>query len=334
MKLVNKVPVWFMRQAGRYLPEYMEIRAKNSDFLKLCFNPDLASEISLQPIKRFDLDFIILFSDILVIPYALGQDVKFLKNHGPQLNRISSKKDLNYTSLNKSLDKISNIFETIKILHAKKSKKNLIGFCGGPFTVLNYMIEGGTSKTHSKIKTFIKNKKDQANDIIKIVTEISIEYLKNQIESGANYVQIFESWAGLLEREEYMEFIIKPNQQISEEIRQFSRQTKIIHFPRGSRNNYKIFAEEVHCDVLSLDQTYPKELPTFLREKGITVQGNLDPQELLKEGDQVKEKTKEVLEKFKHNNHIFNLSHGILPKTKISNIEKVIKVVRDYETSK
>ena len=120
MTFVNKTPIWFMRQAGRYLPEYMEIRSKNSDFLKLCFNPDLASEISLQPIKRFDLDFIILFSDILVIPYALGQEVKFLKNHGPHLNSITSKKDLNYTNLNKSLHKISNIFETIRILHAKK----------------------------------------------------------------------------------------------------------------------------------------------------------------------------------------------------------------------
>ena len=334
MAFVNKTPIWFMRQAGRYLPEYMEIRSQNSDFLKLCFNPDLASEISLQPIRRFDLDFIILFSDILVIPHALGQEVKFLKNHGPLLNRISSKKDLNYTSLNKSLDKISTIFETIKILHAKKSKKNLIGFCGGPFTVLNYMIEGGTSKTHSKIKMFIKNKKEQAKDIIKIVTEISVEYLKKQIESGANYVQIFESWAGILERDEYIEFIVKPNQQISEEIRKFSKKTKIIHFPRGSRKNYKIFAEEVQCDVLSLDQTYPSELPRILREKGITIQGNLDPKELLNGGDRVEEKTKEVLEKFKKNDHIFNLSHGILPKTKISNIERVIKVVRDYETSK
>tara|TARA_B100000963_G_scaffold312832_1_gene290466 strand:- start:1535 stop:2506 length:972 start_codon:yes stop_codon:yes gene_type:complete len=323
-----------MRQAGRYLPEYMKIRSRNSDFLRLCLNPVLASEISLQPIKRFNLDFIILFSDILVIPHALGQEVKFLKSHGPLLNSISSIKDLNYTSLNKSLEKISNIFETIKILNAKKSKRNLIGFCGGPFTVLNYMIEGGTSKTHGKIKTFIKDKKRAANDIIKIITEISIEYLKKQIESGANYVQIFESWAGLLEREEYIEFIIKPNQRISEEIRAFSKHTKIIHFPRGSRYNYKIFAEEVNCDVLSLDQAYPKELLSLLREKGITVQGNLDPQELLKEGDRVEEKTKEVLEKFKKNNHIFNLSHGILPQTKISNIEKVIKVVRDYETSK
>ena len=141
MKNVNKIPIWFMRQAGRYLPEYMKIRSKNSDFLKLCLNPDLASRISLQPIRRFDIDFIILFSDILVIPYALGQNVHFLKNHGPSLNPINSKTELQYRSLNKCLDKIYNIFETIKILNSKKGTKNLIGFCGGPFTVLNYMVD-------------------------------------------------------------------------------------------------------------------------------------------------------------------------------------------------
>ena len=334
MSNVNKIPIWFMRQAGRYLPEYMQIRSKNPDFLKLCFNPKLASEISLQPIKRFDLDFIILFSDILVIPYALGQKVQFLKNHGPALNCINSKNDLNYINLNKCLDKISNIFETIKILNTKKGTKNLIGFCGGPFTVLNYMIEGGTSETHGKIKKFVKEKKREAYDIIKILTELSIEYLKKQIESGANYVQIFESWAGLLESDEYVDFIVKPNMQISEEIKKFSKQTNIIHFPRGSGDNYKIFAEEVYSDVLSLDHTYPSTILSFLREKKVAVQGNLDPRELLAEGKRVEEKTKEVLEKFKDNNHIFNLSHGILPNTKISNIEKVIRVVREHETSK
>ena len=331
MKSVNKIPIWFMRQAGRYLPEYMRIRTQNSDFLKLCFDPCLASEISLQPIRRFDLDFIILFSDILVIPYALGQNVHFLKNHGPSLNPINSKTELQYRSLNKCLDKIYNIFETIKILNSKKGTKNLIGFCGGPFTVLNYMVEGGSSKTHSKIKKFIKEKNKEAKEIIKIITELSIEYLKKQIECGADYVQIFESWAGLLKSEEYVNFIIKPNKRISEEIKKYSKQTKIIHFPRGSGKNYKIFSEEVSCDVLSLDDYYPPELLNFLREKNIKVQGNLDPQELLTEGKNVEKKTKEVLERFKRNNHIFNLSHGILPKTKISNIEKVIKVVREYE---
>ena len=334
MKTVNKIPIWFMRQAGRYLPEYMKIRTKNTDFLQLCFNPDLAAEISLQPIKRFDLDFIILFSDILVIPYALGQEVRFLKNHGPLLNPISSKNELYYKNLDKCIDKISNIFETVKILNSKKGKKNLIGFCGGPFTVLNYMIEGGTSENHSKIKKFINRKYEDASEIIKIITELSIEYLKKQIEAGANYVQIFESWAGLLEGHEYLNFIVKPNKQISEEIKKFSKQTKIIHFPRGSGVNYNIFAEEVSCDVLSLDHSYSSDLLTLLAKKNITIQGNLDPQELLKKENIVEEKTKEVLEKFKNNNHIFNLSHGILPTTKVSNIEKVIKVVREHETSK
>ncbi len=334
MKTVNKIPIWFMRQAGRYLPEYMKIRTKNTDFLQLCFNPDLAAEISLQPIKRFDLDFIILFSDILVIPYALGQEVRFLKNHGPLLNPISSKNELYYKNLDKCIDKISSIFETVKILNSKKGKKNLIGFCGGPFTVLNYMIEGGTSENHSKIKKFINRKYEDASEIIKIITELSIEYLKKQIEAGANYVQIFESWAGLLEGHEYLNFIVKPNKQISEEIKKFSKQTKIIHFPRGSGVNYNIFAEEVSCDVLSLDHSYSSDLLTLLTKKNITIQGNLDPQELLKKENIVEEKTKEVLEKFKNNNHIFNLSHGILPTTKVSNIEKVIKVVREHETSK
>tara|TARA_B100000242_G_scaffold147260_1_gene104966 strand:+ start:412 stop:1416 length:1005 start_codon:yes stop_codon:yes gene_type:complete len=334
MKSVNKVPIWFMRQAGRYLPEYMEIRSKNSDFLRLCFNPELASEISLQPIKRFDLDFIILFSDILVIPHALGQQVRFLKNHGPSLSRINSKKDINYFNFSECLRKISNIFETIKILSSKKGTKNLIGFCGGPFTVLNYMIEGGTSKTHSKIKKFVKDNKKEALDLMKIITELSIEYLKKQIESGANYIQIFESWAGLLENDEYIEFIVKPNKHISDEIKKDTKRINIIHFPRGSGKNYKIFAEEVYCDVLSLDHSYPQELLGFLREKNVTVQGNLDPKELLGDGKNVEEKTKEVLEKFKSNNHIFNLSHGILPSTNISNIETVIKVVREHETSK
>ncbi len=334
MKNVSKVPIWFMRQAGRYLPEYMEIRAKNSDFLQLCFNPELASEISLQPIERFDLDFIILFSDILVIPYALGQNVRFLKNHGPSLNCINSKKDINYLNFNECLRKISNIFETIKILNSKRRNKNLIGFCGGPFTVLNYMIEGGTSKTHSKIKKFVKEKRTEALDLMKILTELSIEYLKRQIESGANYIQIFESWAGLLESDEYIEFIIKPNKYISNEIKKYAKRINIIHFPRGSGKNYKIFAEEVFCDVLSLDHSYPQELLGLLREKNVTVQGNLHPKELLGEAKNVEVKTKEVLEKFKRNNHIFNLSHGILPNTEINNIEMVIKVVRGHEISK
>ncbi len=155
MENVNKTPIWFMRQAGRYLPEYRRIRTQNKNFLNLCLNPDLSAKISLQPIERFDLDFIILFSDILVIPFALGQNVSFKKNHGPILSPISSIKELKYKNLQANINKISNIFETLSILNSKKKGKKLIGFCGGPFTVLNYMIEGGTSINHRKIKNFV-----------------------------------------------------------------------------------------------------------------------------------------------------------------------------------
>ena len=334
MKNVNKIPIWFMRQAGRYLPEYREIRSHNKNFLDLCFNPILASKISLQPIMRFDLDFIILFSDILVIPHALGQDVSFLKNHGPSLSPISSSKELKNKNLRLCINKLSNVFETLKILNAKKGEKKLIGFCGGPFTVLNYMIEGGSSQDHKKIKSFISNKKNDALELIKILTEISIEYLKCQVDSGADYIQIFESWAGLLENEDYENFIIKPNQEISVEMKKHSNDIKIIHFPRGSNNNYNIFIQNVLCDVISLDLNFPKEIIEYAKEKEITIQGNLDPNLLLEGGRKMEKRIFEILEKFKKNDHIFNLSHGILPKTQIKNVKKLIELVRNYNVTK
>ena len=323
-----------MRQAGRYLPEYRRIREEHDNFLDLCFKPDVASEISLQPIRRFNFDFIILFADILVIPHALGQKVAFLKNHGPILEPIKSIKNLNYQNLKKCLDRISNIFQTLSILNGKKKDKKLIGFCGGPFTVLNYMVEGGTSRTHQQIKVFVKERRKEALELIHALTDISIEYLKQQIDAGADFVQIFESWAGLLKHDEYEDFIIRPNQKITDEIKSFSMQTKIIHFPRGSNRNYLTFLDEVKCDVLSLDDNFPDLLLDKARNKDVTIQGNLNPSTLLEGGDGMNEKVVQVLEKFKNNKHIFNLSHGVLPKTKIRNVEKVIEIVRSHETSK
>ena len=328
---MKKVPIWFMRQAGRYLPEYRKIRLENNVFLDLCLNPPLAAEISLQPIERFDLDFIILFSDILVIPYALGQSVTFLKNHGPSLALDDLDNCLYNDDIDSSIKKISNIFKTIDILSKKKNDKKLIGFCGGPFTVLNYMIEGGTSKSHTKIKNFIKTEKSKTEKLMKNLVEISIEYLKKQIEMGVDYIKIFESWASLLDGENYEKFIIKPNQKISEEIKSFSKKTKIIHFPRGSKDNYEKFVNEVQCDVISLDQDFPKQLIETARQRGITLQGNLNPQDLLEGGLKLHRKVKEILRKFENNEHIFNLSHGVLPGTPVKNVEKTIQIVREHE---
>ncbi len=331
MKSVNKVPIWFMRQAGRYLPEYMAIRKKEKDFLKLCLNPKIAAEIALQPIHRFDFDFIILFCDILVIPFALGQQVSFLKNHGPILDPISSKNDLHYKNYTKSINKISNVFETIQILNQKKGKKNLIGFCGGPFTILNYMIEGGTSKEHKKVLNFVQHEREKARDLITIIQEISIEYLKRQIKNGADYIQVFESWAGLLDDKLYDEFIIEPNKEISKKIREFSSETRIIHFPRRSAKKYIKFIKEVECDVISIDETCPDTIIKEAEKRDIAIQGNMNPTDLLGDENELSKKTIQILEKFRHNKHIFNLSHGILPETPIKNVERVIKLVKNHE---
>ncbi len=332
--MVNKTPIWLMRQAGRYLPEYREIRKKEKNFLDLCFSPKIAAEISLQPIKRFDFDFIILFSDILVIPHALNQPVSFQKDHGPLLNPISSIKDLEYKNIDLGLKKIAPVFETVELLKQKKNKKSLIGFCGGPFTVLNYMIEGGTSAKHEKIRNFIKKEKMKSKDLTKLITEISIEYLKKQIDHGADYIQVFESWAGLLEDVDYEEFIIKPNMEISKRIKKYSPNTKIIHFPRGSKQLYVDFVKNVPCDVISIDNNYPEELIKFSHEKKLIIQGNLNPIDLLEGGKILENKTKGILEKFKYNKHIFNLSHGISKNTPVENVRKIVDIVRTYEYSK
>ncbi len=322
-----------MRQAGRYLPEYRRLRAEHTDFLGLCFKPKVASEISLQPIRRFDFDFIILFADILVIPYALGQNVAFLKNHGPILDPIKSINDLQYRNMKSCLSKVSNVFETLAILNQKKNDKKLIGFCGGPFTVLNYMIEGGTSKIHKKIKNFVRDRRKESLEMIKVLTDISIEYLKSQIDSGADFIQIFESWAGLLKGKDYEDFILQPNIMINKELKKHKKSIKIINFPRGSGEGYLDFIKEVCCDVISVDQTSPKELRVIAQKKNITIQGDLDPLYLLKGGEQMKNEITKSLEKYSKNFHIFNLSHGVLPNTPIENVKETINIIKNHDNT-
>ena len=323
----KKTKIWLMRQAGRYLPEYQEIRKKEKNFMSLCFNPKLACEISLQPIKRFDLDFIILFSDILVIPHALGQEVKFEENIGPILGNI------NYDHLKvnvcESLDRLAPVFETIKLLKQKKQKKDLIGFCGGPFTVLNYMIEQGTSKTHEKITRFIKSNVQQSEKIIKIITEVSIEYLKKQIDSGVDFIKVFDSWAGLLNGNLYKKYIIEPNKEIAKEIKNYSPGTRQIFFPRGSKENYFNFIKEVKPDVISLDEEFPEKIFSYAKKNDIILQGNLNPKVLIEGGRKLKKEIKNILNKFNKNKHIFNLSHGVLPKTPVENVEILVNTIRN-----
>ena len=324
----KKTKIWLMRQAGRYLPEYQEIRKKEKDFMSLCFNPKLACDISLQPIKRFDFDFIILFSDILVIPFALGQEVKFKESIGPILG------DINYEQLEvklpQSLERLAPVFETIKLIKQKKQNKDLIGFCGGPFTVFNYMIEQGTSKTHEKLKKFIKNNDQISDKIIRIITEISIEYLKKQIDSGVDFIKVFDSWAGLLHGDLYKRYIIEPNKQIAKEIKNYSPGTKQIFFPRGSKVNYFNFIKEVKPDVISLDEEFPEKVFSYAKKNDIILQGNLKPTTLIEGGRKLEKGIKNILNKFNKNKHIFNLSHGVLPQTPVENVEILVNTIRNY----
>ena len=290
----KKTKIWLMRQAGRYLPEYQEIRKKEKNFMNLCFNPKLACDISLQPIERFDFDFIILFSDILVIPYALGQEVKFKESIGPILGNINYEQlEVN---LSQNLERLAPVFETIKLIKQKKKEKDLIGFCGGPFTVLNYMVEQGTSKTHEKIKKFIKSNNVLSEKIIKIITDISIEYLKKQIDSGVDVIKVFDSWAGLLDGDLYKKYIIEPNKEIAKEIKNYSPGTKQIFFPRGSKENYFNFIKEVQPDVISLDEEFPDNVFSYAKKNDIILQGNLKPTALIEGGRNLKKRDKKYIE--------------------------------------
>ena len=332
--LVNDNPIWFMRQAGRYLPEYQALR-KDHEFMKLCFSPSLAAEISLQPIKRFDLSAVILFSDILVIPHALGQNVKFKEKQGPILEPIKKATELSNPNINKAMKTLAPIYETLSLLKDKKPKDvDLIGFCGSPFTVLTYMIEGGTSRLHEKTKIETIKNTQNVIDILDILTEFSIKYLLEQINHGAQVIQIFETWAGLLSGQLFRKMIVEPNKKIVRAIKKSFPNVPVVCFPKDCNTFLLDFLKEVPCDVISVDEKVSKETIEFCKKKGVAIQGNLEPIRLLIGGNQMIEETQLIMKKFQGCKHIFNLSHGILPLTPVLNVEKTIQVVKDYETSR
>ena len=332
--ITNKTPVWFMRQAGRYLPEYRNLRKKEKNFLDLCFNSNLAAEISLQPIKRFDFDFIILFSDILVVPYALGQKVDFKESIGPILNKIKSSREVCFVNLQESLEKLEPIMETIKILKKEKKNKQLIGFCGGPLTVLTYMFEGGTSKDHNIIRKKIKQERDDFKKLIDLVTDFSIMYLTQQILSGVDIIKVFESWAGLLDKEDYNEFVIEPNNRIKTAIKASFPEIPIIFFPRQSTTNIYGFIKRVNPDVLSLDKEVSGEVLKIAKKNNIILQGNLDPLILIKGGKELEDEVKKIMLQFLQNDHIFNLSHGIMPITPIDNVKRTLDIIKGFNETR
>ena len=317
-------PIWLMRQAGRYLPEFREIRKRNQDFIKLCLNNDLASEITLQPIKRFGFDGAVIFSDILMLPYGLGQKVEFEKNFGPKLGDLELEKIKNIDEINFT-EKVHKVYKAISKTSKDPLMKNrdTIGFVGAPWTILVYMINKSSPKKGLSNEFF----KDDflINRLLGIVEKFLKLHIKNQIEAGAQIIQIFDSWAGLLE-DKIPEYIYIPTLNIVEYVKELG--VPVICFPRGIKD-YKNFSEIVKPDALNID--YDVDPKKILNEVKIPIQGGLDPKILLTDQKTLKIEVEKYLGIFKDHPYIFNLGHGILPETKIEMVEELIKIVRNFK---
>ncbi|MDX2050159.1 MAG: uroporphyrinogen decarboxylase [Rickettsiaceae bacterium] len=328
----KKVPIWLMRQAGRYLPEYREIRKKAGSFLDLCYNPELATAVTLQPIDRFDFDAAIIFSDILVIPHILGLDVEFTEGEGPRVETVKSPSDIKKLKVKhiEYSDKINRVCEAIALTKTKLNKeKTLIGFAGGPWTVATYIISEKKHDFDYCRKIALENG-DMINGLIEILTEQTIIYLKEQINAGAEVIQLFESWAGILNEEEFERFVIKPTQKIVKSLRDYNPNIPIIGFPKGAGLLYEKYGELIDLDCIGLDYLVPFEIGKKIKQKKI-IQGNLDPQVLLLTKDKIEYKMNQIMSNFSSGNFIFNLGHGINKETPIENVEYLVDYVRNYK---
>jgi len=324
-KKTSNPPIWIMRQAGRYLPEFRNIRKENPDFIKLCLNESLSSEITLQPLKRFKLDAAIIFSDILMIPYALDQKVEFKKNFGPILGDF----DFNHSSQiseEKFFNNLKPVYNAINLVSKNEllKEKNTIGFVGAPWTLLVYTINKQSPKKNIN-KDFFKDDL-LIKDILNLLIKFTKIHIKNQVEAGANLIQIFDSWAGLLEKSDYDKYIYNPTLELVNYVK--TLKVPVICFPRGIKD-YKSYCEIVKPDAVNIDYDVdPHEIKKLIK---IPIQGGLDPKMLLTDKDNLKKEVNKYLEIFKDHPYIFNLGHGVLPETNPDMVEYLVNIVKDYK---
>lgn len=320
-------PVWLMRQAGRYLPEYRALRAEKGGFLELVYDSAAAAEITLQPIRRFGFDGAILFSDILVVPHALGQDLQFLAGEGPHL--APRLVDTTLAALTPQPQRFAPVWETVRITRAAlPAEVTMLGFIGSPWTVATYMVAGEGSKDHHLARTMAYRDPAAFGEIIEAISSASITYLSGQIEAGAEAVQLFDSWAGSLSPRQFEQWVIAPTAKIVDEIRARHPGVPIIGFPKGAGAKLAAYARETGVDALGVDETQDarwvhRELPA-----GLPVQGNLDPLLLISGGVPLEEAVREVLAAFADRPHVFNLGHGIDKSTPIAHVERLLEIVR------
>ena len=328
IKKTTKIkPIWLMRQAGRYLPEFRKIRKSNPDFIKLCLNSNLSSKITLQPIKRFDLDAAIIFSDILMVPYGLGQNVEFKKNKGPILTNFNVEKFMNNTE-KQFTKKMKPIYDAIKKTRKNLDKnKSLISFIGSPWTLLVYMLNLKRGKNILDIEK-LKKKNNEINLILENINYFLSIHIKNQIKAGADVVQIFDSWAGLIPHQKLEDYCYIPNKKLVDFTKNYK--TPVICFPKGLKKKYRTFLEIVKPDGLNIDYNID---PEWARKnlEGTCLQGGMDPKILLTNKKKIIKEATKYLEIFKDCPYIFNLGHGMLPEINPNNVETLVQCVKEYK---
>lgn len=329
----SRVPFWFMRQAGRYLPEYREVRKQAGSFLDLCYNPELAAEVTLQPVRRFGMDGAILFSDILVLPHALGVEVRFAEGEGPQVERVITRDRALKLDISRIEDHIAPVLETIgRVKEALPEQVTLLGFAGAPFTVASYMVEGKGSKEYAALRRFYYEEAALFQSIIDTLTLATIEYLSLQIAAGAEAVQLFDSWAGVLSPDAFAKYCIEPNQKIVEALKARHPGIPVICFPRGAGAKYMAFSDAVACDGLSIDTMTPLAMVKDGFNKQC-LQGNIDPMLVVAGGQAMVDEATRMLDVMAGHPFIFNLGHGFVPETPISHVERLCETIRGYKVA-
>ncbi|BCG84837.1 MULTISPECIES: uroporphyrinogen decarboxylase [unclassified Mesorhizobium] len=320
-------PLWMMRQAGRYLPEYRETRRRAGSFLDLCYDPDLAVEVTLQPIERFGFDASILFSDILVVPHALGRDVRFEEGRGPLLTPISVAEIMALESDVFHVN-LEPVYETVRRLRTKlPDETTLIGFCGAPWTVATYMIAGHGTPDQAPARLFAYREPAAFQHLLKVLADHSAAYLIRQIEAGADVVQIFDSWSGVLDDASFDQFCVWPVAEIVRQVRAVHPDVPIIGFPKGAGARYRTYRQKTGVTGLGIDWTVPLAAAKDLQRSG-AVQGNLDPLRLVAGGKALSDGVETILKALGDGPLIFNLGHGITPETPIAHVEAMVKQVR------
>ncbi|MCF6215211.1 MAG: uroporphyrinogen decarboxylase [Emcibacter sp.] len=330
--ITDRIPFWYMRQAGRYLPEYMEKRKTAGSFLDLCYAPDFAVEVTLQPLRRYHMDAAILFSDILVVPHALGQHLEFRQGEGPVLTPVNTANKINGLSMEGFHEHLAPVYETVNRLHKEIPETTaLIGFAGAPWTVATYMVAGHGSTDQAATRAMAYQDEASFQRLIDLLIVSTSEYLCRQIKQGAEVIQLFDTWAGNLPDDQFQKWAIEPMKKIVQNIRTFYPDTPIIGFPKGAGCRYPEYIRATGVSAVSIDTTMPLEWVRDHIQPLCPVQGNLDPLLLVAGGEMMENRVKEILNCLGKGSFIFNLGHGIVPQTPPKNVARLSEILRNYK---